>query len=138
MKYAVHYDPITGHIHSRENFDDDRPLVPEPGLDHLVLDEYPGPWRYVDIETKTLRHVPEQPSPLHVWNVVSKVWEEDISLATKEATKTRNRKLRESDWAQLPDVPAATREKWAEYRQALRDLPEQPGWPVNVDWPQQP
>lgn len=24
---------------------------------------------------------------------------------------------------------------WATYRQALRDLPEQEGWPLNIEWP---
>ena len=27
---------------------------------------------------------------------------------------------------------------WAKYRQALRDLPEQPGFPFNVEWPKEP
>ena len=28
--------------------------------------------------------------------------------------------------------------EWAEYRQALRDVPEQEGFPFNVTWPQEP
>jgi hypothetical protein len=27
---------------------------------------------------------------------------------------------------------------WAKYRQALRDLPEQPGFPFEVTWPEEP
>ena len=27
---------------------------------------------------------------------------------------------------------------WAQYRQDLRDLPEQPGFPFNVVWPEEP
>ena len=27
---------------------------------------------------------------------------------------------------------------WARYRQALRDIPEQPGFPFNVEWPDEP
>lgn len=34
----------------------------------------------------------------------------------------RNRLLAESDWTQLPDAPV-NRQAWAQYRQALRDLP---------------
>lgn len=39
----------------------------------------------------------------------------------------RDRLLRDSDWAMLPDAPltAEQRAEWAAYRQALRDLPQQ-------------
>ena len=42
--------------------------------------------------------------------------------------------LSATDWTQLPDVPLATKEAWAPYRQALRDITEQ-GDMVNVVWP---
>ena len=45
--------------------------------------------------------------------------------------------LAESDWTQLPDVPLATKESWAAYRQALRDITLQPD-PHNIIWPTQP
>jgi len=41
----------------------------------------------------------------------------------------------------LPDVPVppgTTREQWAAYRQALRDVPQQAGAPYNVVWPEPP
>lgn len=50
----------------------------------------------------------------------------------------RDSLLAASDWTQLPDVPEATREKWAGYRHALRDVPEQAGFPSNIDWPVAP
>lgn len=46
--------------------------------------------------------------------------------------------LKESDWTQLPDVPLATKEAWAVYRQALRDITSQPGFPMNIEWPVAP
>lgn len=46
--------------------------------------------------------------------------------------------LAASDWTQLPDVPAATRAAWKPYRQALRDVPDQPGFPTSIDWPAEP
>lgn len=46
--------------------------------------------------------------------------------------------LTQSDWTQLPDVPQATKDLWATYRQALRDITAQPGFPHNVTWPEQP
>ena len=50
----------------------------------------------------------------------------------------RNSLLTASDWTQAADVPQATKDLWATYRQALRDIPQQAGFPTNVTWPQKP
>lgn len=50
----------------------------------------------------------------------------------------RDALLTASDWTQLADVPAATRTAWAPYRQALRDVPTQAGFPGAVTWPKAP
>ena len=44
------------------------------------------------------------------------------------------------DWTQMPDSPLSEEEKtlWKTYRQALRDVPQQEGFPETVDWPEQP
>lgn len=49
----------------------------------------------------------------------------------------RNRRLAASDWTQLPDVPLETKSAWTAYRQALRDITEQPD-PFNIAWPTPP
>lgn len=54
------------------------------------------------------------------------------------ARDTRNALLAATDWAQAADVPQATKDKWAPYRQALRDVPQQPGFPENIQWPVKP
>jgi hypothetical protein len=43
-----------------------------------------------------------------------------------------------SDWTQIGDVPLNNKEAWATYRQALRDIPKQEGYPFNVVWPTEP
>jgi hypothetical protein len=65
---------------------------------------------------------------------------ENIRAAAKvvEARQQRNQLLAVTDWTQLPDVPQATRDKWAPYRQALRDITLQEGFPENVVWPEKP
>jgi hypothetical protein len=52
----------------------------------------------------------------------------------------RDARLAACDWTQLPDAPLddAARAAWAEYRQALRDVPGQPGFPGAVQWPAPP
>lgn len=44
------------------------------------------------------------------------------------------------DWTQVSDAPltASQRTAWAAYRQSLRDLPSQPGFPASVTWPTPP
>lgn len=49
----------------------------------------------------------------------------------------RNRRLVACDWTQLPDAPV-DRDVWATYRQELRDVSSQPGFPWNVVWPLPP
>lgn len=49
----------------------------------------------------------------------------------------RNAKLSACDWTQLADAPVDS-SAWASYRQELRDVPSQSGFPFNIDWPQPP
>ena len=51
---------------------------------------------------------------------------------------TRDTKLAESDWTQARDVTLANDADWQTYRQALRDVPTQAGFPWSVTWPEQP
>ena len=46
----------------------------------------------------------------------------------------RDRRLKESDWTQVADAPVDAA-AWATYRQALRDIPQQSGFPSDIDWP---
>lgn len=49
----------------------------------------------------------------------------------------RNNLLDASDWTQVFDAPV-DRAAWATYRQALRDITIQAGFPANVIWPSKP
>lgn len=51
---------------------------------------------------------------------------------------TRDQLLKDSDWTQLPDVPQSLKDAWAIYRQALRDITVQEGFPSNIVWPTTP
>lgn len=50
----------------------------------------------------------------------------------------RDELLKQSDWTQLPDVPQGTKDVWAAYRQALRDVTTQIGFPQTIEWPTEP
>lgn len=52
----------------------------------------------------------------------------------KSVRETRNQKLKDSDWTQLIDAPV-DKAAWATYRQELRDITAQAGFPWGVTWP---
>ena len=64
----------------------------------------------------------------------------DLSLQKQTIIQTRNAMLSESDWTMMPDAPFTKEQqkKWKEYRQALRDISEQEGFPETVIWPEAP
>ena len=47
----------------------------------------------------------------------------------------RNKLLLDSDWTQLPDVSLPNVADWRTYRQTLRDVPKQTGFPTTIIWP---
>lgn len=55
----------------------------------------------------------------------------------KNIREQRNRKLSECDWTQIADS-TADKAAWATYRQALRDITAQAGFPWTIDWPVAP
>jgi hypothetical protein len=64
----------------------------------------------------------------------------DLIITWDIIRTNRNALLAQSDWTQLPDAPLTTEQKaaWAEYRQALRDLPETYTTPDEVVYPTPP
>jgi len=54
-----------------------------------------------------------------------------------QARSQRDALLSQSDWTQVSDAPV-DQTAWAEYRQALRDLPQQAGFPTEITWPVKP
>jgi hypothetical protein len=55
----------------------------------------------------------------------------------KSVRTSRGEKLKDSDWTQVADAPV-DQAAWAAYRQALRDVTGQQGFPWTIDWPAQP
>ena len=59
---------------------------------------------------------------------------------TEQATSVRadrTKRLAECDWTQIADS-TADKAVWATYRQALRDITAQAGFPWTIEWPTQP
>jgi hypothetical protein len=68
------------------------------------------------------------------------VYPDPVALASEQTASIRSERdslLTASDWTQVIDAPV-NQAAWAAYRQALRDMPQQEGFPLNIDWPTQP
>jgi hypothetical protein len=95
-------------------------------------------------------------SEFDIWNTTTLCWEanpdqaaleaaqtaaiaqKELQQQTREALMERKAKLVASDWTQLPDVPISTKTAWATYRQELRDITAQAGYPTEITWPTPP
>lgn len=105
-------------------------------------------------EGETLEEVIKMYAPLRHWSelktplapvlqgassVVSVLEPPSLTLENNALTM-RHIRLTESDWTQLLDAPLSPKERadWAVYRQALRDITQQPSFPQKIYWPAQP
>lgn len=61
----------------------------------------------------------------------------DANLAAQARTQ-RNKLLAETDWTQYKDIDESVSTQYTSYRQALRDLTSQSGFPLNITWPSKP
>ena len=55
----------------------------------------------------------------------------------KAVRQSRTTMLKDSDWTQIADS-TADKAAWATYRQQLRDITAQSGFPWTITWPSQP
>jgi hypothetical protein len=94
--------------------------------------------QYVDNEQ--LINIPARPSNQHEFDYSSKSWVINVKLLKEVIIAQRNSLLFKSDWTQLPNGPLTQQqqEQWATYRQALRDITTQSGYPANIIWPTKP
>ena len=60
-----------------------------------------------------------------------------VDQAAANVRAERNERLAACDWTQLSDAPTESA-AWTSYRQKLRDVTTQPGFPWQVAWPEQP
>lgn len=103
--------------------------------------------RGVPVTIAELGPVPDGYYPLEptygeysVWDSGSGEWAEDIDSKSAAVRAERDRLLTDCDWTQLADSPLNENGKtlWAAYRQELRDVPGQGGFPFAVTWPTEP
>lgn len=99
------------------------------------------------VKNGSIIEYPERPSDDHEFDFSLEQWvdtktdEIRAQEALEALRRERNIKLAMSDWTQIPDAPLTNEQKgaWREYRQALRDLPNQSVSSTDlIQWPQPP
>ena len=66
------------------------------------------------------------------------IYKENIDAVQAVVVRnSRGQKLADSDWTQVADAPV-DKAVWATYRQALRDVTAQSGFPWTITWPVEP
>ncbi len=77
-----------------------------------------------------------QPMYGNEWEVSYTAQNLDQAVAEANVRNRRDKLLAETDWMALSDVTMSS--EMATYRQALRDIPAQDGFPDSVTWPTRP
>lgn len=105
------------------------------------------PVKQVNKPVITATQIVEEQTPIfsngewtQVWSVRDMTQEESDAMTAGQAASVRaerNAKLAASDWTQVIDAPV-DQAAWATYRQALRDITSQAGFPWDIQWPAQP
>jgi len=93
----------------------------------------------VNVSTGEKAIVPYTTEEQAEYDIKKAAW--DAGSDTRKAAEVRaerNAKLSATDWTQTVDTPQATKDKYVTYRQALRDVPTQSGFPNTVVWPDAP
>lgn len=92
-------------------------------------------WQYTTYEMRTKLPDGALDTAPDAWAAVIK--RADYATAAAEVRAERDKRIAATDWTVLGDAKT-DKTDWLEYRQALRDVPEQAGFPYAVQWPTRP
>jgi hypothetical protein len=112
----------------------------------IELEEPPIFDQYYINSSGEIVEISAQPSSEHTWSWTTKQWE---NLVTEEMRKAkaslqvlaeRKQLLDSTDWRVIKAMDTGTpiAPAWQTYRQQLRDITQQTGYPFTVTWPQPP
>lgn len=124
------YDAVTGEIKRVSE------QVDHSAGEAAIEGEYSASTHYV--KRGEALPLPPKMNDEPVFDYLLERWVDQAGGDPRPILDRRQKLLRDSDWTQLPDVPLSTKQLWAAYRQALRDITSQPGYPLHVVWPVPP
>ena len=84
--------------------------------------------------------LPVKPNQFCIFDWETHQWINNSNEANYYVINKRNKLLYASDWTQIPNNPLTTQQQndWASYRQSLRDITTQSGYPFSIVWPTPP
>jgi hypothetical protein len=113
-----------------------------PDLISLEIGEIPIQITSCYVENNQVVLLPNKPDENNYWefDYQNKIWVGNVDMASTQVLAKRLPLLQQSDWTQIPGNPliAEQQQAWAVYRQQLRDITSQSGYPFNVIWPTPP
>lgn len=108
------------------------------GADVVLEGSQASPTRY---QTSFIDGVEQLNGKWYTKYSVAEMDAEAIATKNTEQAKAmreqRDEKLKDCDWTQVADAPV-DKAVWATYRQALRDITTQSGFPWEITWPDAP
>jgi len=140
MKTVTLYNSL-GQIMGTASCSDPDLLGPDHG-DLQAIDGAFGTEYYVDAGQPVKK--PQDPSTDQIkyqFDYVTKIWQLDNQLTEQAQRDLRNALLADIDQVSSVRYASLTSEQQAElqaYRQALLDVPQQAGFPTQVEWPAKP
>jgi len=102
---------------------------------------FDGETHFIDTALMVAVAKPARPTGDVDFDISTRSWvpiKRTAAELTASALSKRATLLAQCDWTQLPDVPLSTKSAWASYRQELRDITAQPGYPRKIIWPNPP
>jgi hypothetical protein len=134
--YYVQYDQQTGQIYSSGSTSIES-IEGVPG--YLIVDGVIDNTMF-KVQDNQIVALPLKPGVYYYYDYTTDQWVYDEQVNANIVTNQRNDLLYACDWTQIPNNPLTSeqQEAWAIYRQELRDVPSQPGFPANVIWPTPP
>lgn len=134
--FYIQYDVQTGQIFVSGNTDE-AAIAGRSGF--MVVDRIIDNTQY-KVENGQIVAIPPKPGIYYYYDYTTGQWVYNEQENADAVINQRNYLLYQSDWTQIPNNPLTpeVQQEWAVYRQALRDIPQQPGFPANVVWPTPP
>ena len=96
-------------------------LLTQPNYDYLVQSPVLSTVPYLDVDS---------------WKLSYTVEDQPQEIAEENIRSTRNQLLDDTDWMATSDNTLSA--EMTSYRQALRDITSQTGFPYSVEWPVKP
>lgn len=110
----------------------------EQAVERAAVGEESTTWhgyQYTTYEMRTLLSAGGVDAAPDLWAEMVK--QADYNAAAAAVRAERDRLIASCDWTVLGDAKTVKAD-WRTYRQALRDVPEQAGFPYDVTWPVRP